>query len=344
MRAIILSLLILAAGIASAAEDLSGSIIDKYDVEMKLDKLRLVKAGEGDEVIALESLPMAENANIWLAMVREAVFTLDGQDVKVKVALQTAKREVYEDVVKDAALYWFEGVLAEGARQGNKIKIPLREAKVLNITTQFVPPVVAGEGGAMPAQNENVLWVNSVPPGAEVFIKARGDKDFKSIGKTPVKISPAPGKIDVRIGVPKILAVTLKPQAKPEDADSVFEYEGATGLGINNQNNIEYFEYSVQKREGVAATVIAIFQKKGLTLKEALEALPAEKTYKFNEKKLEGVLLNRGIDKREVASILEGLARGGKIVWHGRDKSLIIELVPGTQGWVIKDGAKREGK
>ena len=202
----------------------------------------------------------------------------------------------------------------------------------------------------MPAPDQDVLWISSAPLGAEVFAKpfdckaALVWKDYVRIGRTPLMRELATGKYAIKIHVPDKLATKLRPATKLGEDAIPFERDSWGEVTFRKgENVIASVTYTIEKHEGKAATLIALFQRKGLTLDEVVEACPEGYSFNFDDKKLTGTLLYHEVPKADIPKILDALHRGGKIIWHGAKKSLMIELTPGPRGWRI-GGAERPKK
>ena len=329
---------------------LTATITDTHDFKMKLDALRFklkLRSGLAGKAVTLDHIPLmagGKRVNLWLAQIATAEFKPKaGGQTEVNALLQ-GEGDTVTGVVHNTSRCSFEGKIAEGGRKGRAVRFPLAEVKSLKIHTKYAGSAHLGKGQIipMPAPNEDVLWISSVPVGAQVFAKpfecnaALVWKDDVQIGRTPLMRELGPGKYAITIHVPDKLATKLRPATKLGDDAIPFERDNWGEVTFRKgENVIASVTYTVEKREGKAATLIALFQRKGLTLDEVVEACPEGYSFNFDDKKLTGTLLYHEVPKADIPKILDALHRGGKIIWHGAKKSLMIELTPGPRGWRI---------
>jgi len=358
--AIVCAVLVLAAPAPAADKPagLTATITDTYDFKMKLDALAFklkLRSGLAGKAVTLDHIPLmagGKRANLWLAQIATAKFKPKaGGQTEVSALLQ-GEGDMVTGVLHNTSRCFFEGKIAEGGRKGRAVRFPLAEVKALEIHTKYTGGARLGKGQIipMPAPNNDVLWISSVPLGAQVFAKpfdckaALVWKNYVQIGRTPLMRELAPGKYAVKIQVPDKLATKLRPATKLGEDAIPFERDSWGEVTFRKgENVVASVTYTLEKREGKAATLIALFQRKGLTLDEVVEACPEGYSFNFNDKKLTGALLFHEVPKADIPKILDALHRGGKIIWHGAKKSLMIELTPGPRGWRI-GGAERPKK
>jgi len=252
------------------------------------------------------------------------------------------------------------------------------------------------ETGAMPLQGESVLWISSIPLGADVYLikdddlqrpgarpidpnateekgpsmsmhnierttvqHETGPFSQPSLGKTPLAIEVPDGnyiigvQLDVKDNnVPWELAVIGEKSGIPGMAESWKNMEvrdslpaGEIGLSESgtsylNDGNQELWAiitngfvrkvgktYSVQKKTGETATVIALFQRQGEDPQELYETLPAD--YKFRSRMLYPSFWEvAGVPKSDCKKFHERLTRGGKAVYLGKKKYVLCEFTP----------------
>ena len=338
-------------------DGLSATITDTAGFKMKLDALVFkfkLSSGLRAKAIAHDHIPMTSDRKpikLWLAQIATAEFTPKaGGKAGVKAALQgEGEGDSVSGVAHNTRRGFFEGKIAEGARKGRVVRFPFAEVKSLTIHTKYT-------GGArdlaspiipMPKPDQDVFWVSSVPLGAIVYAKSFGGaaertwKEYVKIGKTPFRCELTPGTYAVKVLVPEKLALKLRPATKLGDDANPFECDGWGEKDFRKgENIIASFTYTVVKREGKAATLIALFQRKGLTLDEAIEGFPEGYGFNFSDKKLTGQLLFHKVPRADIPRILDALHRGGKIIWHGKTRSRLIELTNGPRGWRIGNAAR----
>jgi len=346
----------LSAGLAYGAESPEGiraTITDTYGFEITLGSLgfRVDPEDDSGDAVTLDHIPLAgddEEARLWLAQVATAEFALNERgQVAVKAALQGEEADEVAGVVADPARCAFVGKVVGGEGTGGPVQLPLAEVRALVNLTEYVPPEQRALAVPMPGPADDVLWVASSPTGAEVFVRsldarqpAERDK-YHRLGATPVRAEVPPGRYAIRVYVPPRLAETLEAAEEIDESANPFEPDGWQQTQFDMKTKrIEAVTYVVRKRQGRAVTVIALFQRRGLSLEDVVEDLPAGDRYRFTDRKIEGVLLRRRVPKDDAALILEALHRAGKIVWHGAKQSLIIELRPGERGWSITPGVR----
>jgi len=342
----------------AAADAIEVTIVDTFKFEVRITGLVLklkAQPGTGAKAVSQAYLPLTSGGKemrVWLPQIKTAQFAPQAAGgTRVKAVLQGQGDQV-DGVFENPQRYVFEGRVARGPRAGRPVRVPLAEVKSLVNHTPYEGVMVPGKAGmvAMPAPHEDKLWVSSVPLGAEVYAKAFDCKEalvwpkYQNIGRTPLIRDLAPGKYAVKVMVPAKLAATLQPSTKLGADTNPFEYDGVGEvLSRENENVVASHTYTVVKKAGEAATVIALFQKKGLNIDEALKAFPEGHNFHFSDKKLEGRLLYYQVPKTDIPKILEALHRGGKVVWHGQTKSFIIELLP-RHPWFKFSGAMRPKK
>ncbi len=342
---------------ATGRDGLEVTITDTFDFKMRLTAVTLRKKappGAETKVMTFEHIPIVregKEVNLWLAQVATAEFAAkEGGEVEVKAVLQ-GKGDKMAGTIADPARYHFEGVTAADGRQGQPVRFPLLEVKALENHTPYdgalEPPTIL----PMPRAGEDIFWVSSVPLGAQVFVKpfdckaAEVWKDYIRMGETPFACELGPGKYAVKILVPEKLASGLRPAMKLGEDANPFEHDGWGEVNFRTgENVIAAVTYTVIKVEGQPATLISLFQKKGATLEQVVESFPTGHNFNFDEKKLEGDLLYQQVPKNDIALMLRALHRGGKIIWHGPDKSLMIEITAGAQGWKMGGAIRPKGK
>jgi len=362
IRILVTCCAMLAAGRSAPAADrppgLSATITDTAGFKMKLDglvfKLKL-RSGLGAKAVTLDHIPLmasGKGVNLWLAQIATADFTPKAGGKTIVKAVLQGEGDTVSGVAHNTPRGLFEGKAAEGDRKGRPVRFPLAEVKHLAVHTKYTGGTRGKPGRIppMPAPDEDVLWISSVPLGAEVFAKpfdckaALVWKEYMRIGRTPFKRELGAGTYAIKIHVPDKVAMKLRPATKLGEDAVPFERDSWGEVTFREGANVlASVTYTIEKREGKAATLIALFQRKGLTLDEVVEGCPEGHSFNFNDKKLEGALLSQKVPRGDIPKILDALHRGGKIVWHGETKSLMIELTPGPRGWRI-GGATRPKK
>ena len=340
-------------------EGLDATVTDTYDFQVKLNGLALrMKAppDSGAQTVLFDYLPLVadgKEVRLWLAQIGTAAFSLkDDGSFSVQAVLQGQGEKVSGTVAKPAD-WFFEGKIAEGDRKGGSVKFPLLEVKSMQVTTAYegAAPGPPGPIPPLPGQNDDVFWVSSVPLGAEVWATMTEGKEKPvwgaphRLGVTPLSERIPPGKYRVKVVIPARLAATLRSSTKLASDLTVnpFEFDGCKredGVQFDSNNLVQSVTYEVNKQPNEAATLIALFQKKDQTLADVIQGYPAGTSFRFSDKKMEGQLLSRKIPKPEIPALLDALHRGGKIVWHGADQTLIIELVPGEPGVKFSEGVR----
>ncbi len=346
-----------AAFAAAARDGLEMTITDTFDFKMRLTALKLrKKAPPGAEVkeMTFEHIPLlyeGKEVNLWLAQIAAAEFTTkEGGEVEVKAILQ-GKGDKMVGTIADPARYHFEGLTVAEGRQGQAVRFPLLEVRMLENHTPYDGAVEPATILPMPQAGEDIFWVSSVPLGAQVFVKpfdckaAEVWKDYIRMGETPFACELGPGKYAVKVLVPQKLASELRPAMKLGEDANPFEHDGWGEILFRpGENIVAAVTYTVIKVEGQPATLIALFQKKGVPLEQVVESFPTGHNFNFDEKKLEGELIYQQVPKDDIALILRALRRGGKIIWHGPDKSLMLEITAGAQGWKMGGAIRPKGK
>ena len=339
----------------AAADGLEATITDTLDFEMRVAELTLtVRRGAGGEAgAALDHIPlMAEGkrVNLWLAQIDTAAFTAKGGGaVQVDATLQGEEGDEVSGVLSDAARYFFAAKAAEGDGKGRVVRFPLGEVKRLVVHTEYTGgrPDQIGVIPPMPEPDEDVLWISSVPLGADVYAKPFDCKaalvwrDYVRIGRTPFVRELGPGTYAIKVHVPDELAQTLRPATKLGEDAIAFERDGWGEVTFRkNENVVASVTYTVEKNEGKAATLIALFQLKDQMLDEVIETFPEGDSFRVDEQAVTKALGHQQVPRADIARILSALRRGGKIIWHGETTSLLIELTPGPKGFRI-GGAMR---
>ena len=341
---------------AAGSGGLDATVTDTLDFKVRLTDLRLrvkPEPGLGKKPSTRERFIVVsgrDRLNLWISQIATAEFRQKAKGrVGVKAVLQGQGDRV-EGMVEDVARCYFEGRVAEGRRKGRTVRVPIAEVKALEIHTVYRGVVRLGKAGEMipmPTADQDVLWVSSVPFGANVYAKpfdcaaANVWKEYMYIGKTPLLRELGAGKYAIKVMVPAKLAATLRPSTKLGEDTNPFEHDGWGEIHFKqNENVISSVVYTVVKTDGRPAVLISLFQRKGASLDEVVAAFPEGHNFNFPEKKLEGALLYQQVPKADIPKLIEGLRRGGKIIWHGKTKSLMIELTPGPRGWKI-GGAQR---
>lgn len=319
--------LLVAIACASAGESVKIKITDNLDFALALDNPVLMKSGE-----ALDHIPLSvsgKEEKITFSQITRAAFSPAGRSVEISATL--AGGPELKGAIADAGEYFIEGTIADGERAGNRARFPLNDVRLIENAAAVAPQVPAG----MPAETEDVLWIASAPAGAEVEVMPLTKdkppwKGFKKFGPTPIKEKVPPGEYQVRIYPNRQLVERI------EEGEVPFENDGWTRAEFEKKTRIlESLVYNVTKGSGKPATLIALFQPTGMDLEDFVQTLPAQQVYDFTDRKVEGILLGMHVPKKEVPTILEGLHRGGKVVWTGSNRSLMIELMPGERGWKI---------
>jgi hypothetical protein len=256
------------------------------------------------------------------------------------------------------------------------------------------------ESGAMPLQGENVLWISSIPLGADVYLIKDDDlqrSDAKStepnttgkkgpsmsmhniesttvqhetgpfsqpsLGKTPLAIEVPDGNyiIGVQLDVKdqniawKFAAIAEETGASGAESTLIDMWKNMevrdslpageiglseSGTGYLNEGNQELWAiiteglvrkvgktYSVQKKTGETATVIALFQRQDEDPQKLYEMLPAD--YKFRSRMLHPSIWKvAGVPNSECTKFHERLMRGGKAVYLGKKKYVLCEFTP----------------
>ncbi len=361
-----LALVLALAGPLSAAqtteksEGLEATITDTYDFKMNVNHLTFKMKADpaaGASALKLDHIPILSGGNkrnLWLAQVATAKFSAKSKGQTSVEAVLQGQGDQVTGVVENTARCFFDARIGRGERKGRRVRFPLAEVKRLEIHTPYEAIVGPGKMGKitpMPGPNEDVVWVSSVPLGAPVFAKPLGGREaiiwreYKRLGTTPLRQKLAPGKYAVRVFVPAKLAAKLRPATRLGEDASPFEPDGWGELNFRRGANVvESMTYTVVKRQGEPATLISLFQRKGLELSEVVGSFPKAHNFHFLDKKLEGVLLYQKVPKRDIPAILEALHRGGKIIWHGAKQSLMIELKPGERGWKITPAIRPKKK
>ncbi len=341
-------------GEAAFAAGLEATITDTFDIKMKVSELTFKmkrRSGTGGKVATLDHVPLmadAKRINVWLAQIATATFTPKAGGRTVVVAVLQGQDDKARGILHNTPRAFFEAKVAEGDRRGRVVRFPVAEVKALKVHTKY-------EGGdrkpgtipPLPAPDEDVLWVVSVPLGAEVYAKPFDCKaavawtEYVRIGRTPFVRELGPGQYAIQVHVPDKLAQTLRPATKLGDDAVPFERDGWGDKTLReNENVVASLVYTVVKKEERSATLVALFQLKGQTLDEVVESFPEGHSFNFNEKKLTQALRRQQVPKADIPKLLDALHRGGKIIWHGPKNSLLIELTPGPTGWRI-GGAQR---
>ena len=361
--ALALALVMAAAPAGSPAADgrtgLEATVTDTYDFQMKLTGLVFktkTEAGAPIDALTLDHVPMlagGKQVSLWLAQIDTATFAAaDKGNATVKAVLQ-GRGEQVSGLVENSAKCFFEGQIADGPRKGNAARFPLSDVKSLKVHTKYESSAEAAPGRLktpMPRASENVLWVSSVPLGADVYLKrtsrgGRGIREYQKLGTTPLSIPIQPGDYMVRVSVPGNLAAKLKPSPKLDENANPFEHDGWSEVGFRaDQHVVESVSYEVRKSDGRAATLISLFQQKGLKLPDVVAAFPAGHNFHFDDKRVEDAIVAKGVPKTDASLVLDALHRGGKIIWQDDKQSLIIELVPGDPGWNIRPAVRPAAK
>ncbi len=359
-KCVLLAVALLLVPAARAADKLEGGLVatitDAHDFKMKVGSLAfIVKPGEkGAAPLSLDHIPLClengKQANLWLAQIEKAEFSPKAKGrIEVRAVLQ-GEGDVVTGSIENGSKCELAGVIEEGERKGRAVRFPMAEVKSLEVHTRYEgggPGALPGNIIPMPGPSEDVLWVSSVPLGAEVYAKPLGGraaaawKDYKRLGTTPFISKLPAGEYEVVVSVPSALAAKLRPSTKLGEDTNPFEPDGWGKLNFRKSENVvESMTYKIVKTAGKPATLIALFQSRGLAFDKVLEGFPPGRNFNFIDKKLEGVLLNKKVPRQEIPPILDALHRGGKVVWHGAEKSLMIELKPGERGWQITQAAR----
>ena len=345
---------------AGRSVSLEATITDTYNFEMRLKDLTFngkPPPGAGTRPLKFDHIRLRAGGkfrNLWLAQIATARFLSKGKGrVEVAAVLQ-GEGDLVGGVVEKATEYFFAGQIAAGVRKGRRVRVPLVEARALEVHTKYEGTTGLGKAATiipgMPGAGQDVLWVSSVPLGAVIHVKpfdcpaAQVWKEYLHFGKTPLMRELGPGKYAVKVRVPGTLAGVLRPSTKLGEGSIPFEndYWGEAAFR-QGENVLESVTYTVIKREGKAAVLIALFQPKGLKLAEVVAGFPKGHNFHFAEKELEQALQFQRVPKADIALIIEAVQRGGKIIWHGPTKSLMITATPGPLGWKL-GGAMRPKK
>ncbi len=324
------------------------TVTDIFGFELRLTELVLSRSDDPEAELpaaSLEHLQLAKedhSAILWLVTIKEATFEPAENDaVNVRAVLQEEDREV-TGLLKNASRYAFEGRLPDADDDADQAHVPLVETRSLVVHTEFAGPNLPTEPGdlhpPMPEPNEDVLWVSSIPPGAEVWVRgvrgpsARRWRDFHRLGETPLTSRVPNGTYQIRVMVPAELADELEPAAQLDERANPFEHDGWEEIGFRRDAHIvASVTFNVTKREGRAAAVNALFQLKDQPLDEVVETFPSGRNFQYNVPGVMDRLRERGIPRAEVFLMLQALARGGKIVWHGEEESFMAEVTPGGE-------------
>jgi hypothetical protein len=345
-RALSVAILLVLASPASARGGIDATIEDSFGFKMRLSDLVFrikPKPGSGNLPERLDHIPLDNEAegrvNLWLSQIDTATFSPQGRTCDVKATLQ-GDGKTAQGTVADAANCYFEGKVANGPRKGAKAKFPIRDVKTLQSHSEHQAVVSAvGTLLPMPKPTEDVLYVSSVPTGAEVYAKAyKGAaaetwREYRSLGRAPLKQKVPPGTYAIKVTVPDVLAKHMQPSTKLGADQHPFLNDYAQPEFYTNNNVLHAVIYSVEKEPGRAATLIALFQPKGLSVKEALTIYPKGNNFQFLEKKLVEQLGYQRVPEAAHESILEALRRGGKVIWVGRKKALRFWAVPRAPGY-----------
>ena len=358
----VLVALMFAAATARAETAVEATVTDIFGFELRLTELVLSRADDPEAELpaaTLEHLQLAKEDHsviLWLVSIKEATFEPAENDaMTVRAVLQEEGREV-TGLLKNASRHAFEGRLPDADEDADMAHVPLVETRSLVVHTEFESPNLPTEPGdlhpPMPEPDEDVLWVSSIPAGAEVWIRAvRGPsarqwRDYRRLGETPLTSRIPPGTWAVRVMVPAEIADGLKPAPQLDEHTNPFEHDGWEEIGFRRDAHVvASVTYNVVKRQGRAASVNALFQLKDQPLDEVVETFPSGRNFHYNVPGVMDRLRERGIPRAEVFLMLQALARGGKIVWHGEEESLMAEVTPGGEVEIteaIRPSANRE--
>jgi hypothetical protein len=354
-RTAILAVMLLTIGPALGA-GIEATLTDTFDIAMRLTdlqfKIKPVSVTEGRPVSLdhFQVVSGGKTVNVWLMQIATATFAgAGGGQTTVKAVLQGKQGDTVEGAVENTRRCYFQGKIAEGARKGRAVKFPLAEVRSIKNHTKYAGTGKPGSITPMPAPGQDAFWVSSVPLGAQVWAKAfdcpeaRVWGTYKLIGKTPLLRDLRPGKYAVKVVVPDKLAGELRPATKLGEDANPFEFDGWGEVDFRQgQNVLESVTYTVNKKADKPATLIALFQKQGLSFEDVLKIFPEGHNFYFSDKKLEGRLLYNQVPKLDIPGILDALHRGGKVIWHGKARSFMITLLPGGK-WDLTY-AKRPGK
>jgi hypothetical protein len=330
----------------ASTDGIEATIRNVFDFEMRLEKVVFrvkAKPGTGNQPELLDYVPLKDDrggrVNLWLSQIDTVTIMPRGRTCRVKATLQGDGATVEGEVV-DASRCYFEGRVLKGVRKGARAKFAVRDVQTLKNHTEGRPSLVAvGKLLPMPGLKDDVLYVSSVPIGAEVYVKAfEGPakstwRSYRSLGKTPVKQEIPAGEYAVKVTVPGVLAKHLTPSTKLGDDQHPFLNDWAQPEFFQNQNVLHAMTYKVVKKPGRSATLIALFQPRGLPLKDTLTLYPPGRNFQFLEQKLDGFLVQQDVPEADRDGIAEALYRGGKVIWIGRQKALRFWVVPGSPGY-----------
>lgn len=249
------------------------------------------------------------------------------------------------------------------------------------------------ECGVMPLKGDDVLWISSIPLGADVFLIKDDDLQMPadpnttkeglsitpqlvetlqhetgpfsqaSVGRTPLVLNVPDGNytVGVQLNVSghnivwRCAAQTKKKDSSETDSlvEDLFKNmeiqdsypEGGMGVpesytGCLSDGNQELWviitdglvrkigkTYTVKKKSGETATVIALFQHQNEDSKHLYEALPTD--YKFRWRR--DVIPSShafGVPWSKCMKFREMLMRGGKAIYLGKKRRVMFELVP----------------
>ena len=328
--AVIIALFITIAS-ALAGDAVIIKITDNLDFTLALENPVLMKSGE-----SLDHIPLAADGKeekIAFSQIARAELAPMGRSIEINATL-AGGREL-KSTIADASECFIEGTIAEGERAGNRARFPINEVRIIENEAAAASQALAG----MPAPDDDVLWIASAPAGAEIELMPLTKdkppwKGFKKFGPAPIEAQVPPGEYAVRVYPKRELLENI------EEGDIPFEHDGWARAEFEKKTRIlESLIYNVTKERGKPTTLIALFQPVGMGLEEFVQTLPPQRAYDFTDRKLEGVLLGLHIPKNELPTIFEGLHRGGKVIWTGARRSIMIELLPGERGWKITQRA-----
>ncbi|MFO7898080.1 MAG: hypothetical protein R6V58_03355 [Planctomycetota bacterium] len=339
---------------ARGRASIEATITDTFEFKLRVKRLALSRKADPARKVpamSLDHIPLTadgKSINLWLAQIKTATFeAAGGGRVEVAAVLQGEGARVSGEVA-DSARYVFEGRLAgpKGKGRGRRARVPLPEANMLTVHTEYkgvISTVAAGTlDPPMPGPDQDVLWVCSMPPGADVWAKAfKGPAaktwpEYRWLGKAPLTQQVPAGTYAVKVLVPPKLARRLRPATKLGKDASPFENDWGEPEFHQGQNVLSSVVYRVVKTEGKAATFIALFQKKGEPLSEVVKGYPPGRNFNYDAARARTMLERQGIPEDDIELILEALARGGKIIWRGKARSAMFTVMPG--GGVRLDG------
>lgn len=193
---------------------------------------------------------------------------------------------------------------------------------LLSAPKAAVPAKTAGRYG-FPHLAPGQLWVSSVPVGLEVRI-GEDPNGKKVIGRTPLVLNPP----DVGSHVTVSVHETEYGGALPQQIDML-------DIAAKNTHStaIDYGTYKTDVSRALTFkvplpgknSVIALFQSKQLSLKQAERLYPRGSNFRFSHDVVEKQLAAKGVPPDFIRAGIRLLERGGKVA------------LPGARGWLLAE-------